>query len=166
VGSDVRQHPAHPVVVVRRGRRVLRTRWDVLLVIAAGGVLGSSARYGAALVLPHAAAGVPWATLLVNVIGCLLIGVLMTLVLRVWPPSRYVRPFLGTGVLGGFTTFSSYALDVHTLMVAGEPRSAFGYLFGSLFAGLVAVWLGMSGTLWLVGVLGRRTGTRRWRRSW
>jgi fluoride exporter len=121
---------------------VLRDRWDVLLVISAGGVVGSVARWGLAQALPHRPDRFPWATALVNVLGCLLIGALMTLVLRVWPPSRYVRPFLGTGVLGGFTTFSTAMLDVHGLLLAGKPVLALAYLGGSLLAGLAAVEVG------------------------
>jgi CrcB protein len=125
-----------------RGRRVLRDRWDVLLVISAGGVTGSLARWGAAQALPHRADRFPWATALVNVSGCLLIGVLLVLVLQVWPPSRYARPFLGTGVLGGYTTFSTAMLDVHGLLVAGRPGVALAYLGGSVLTGLLAVELG------------------------
>jgi CrcB protein len=120
-----------------------RGRADVLAVIAAGGALGSLARWGLGEAVPNAHDRVAWSTLTVNVSGAFLLGLLMVLVLDVWPPSRYVRPFLAVGVLGGFTTFSTYMLDTRHLLAAGEPARAAGYLFGTLLAGLVAVWLGV-----------------------
>ena len=128
---------------IRRGWLGLRRRADILLVIGAGGALGSAARYGVAQLLPHQTGQLPWATVSVNVVGCLLIGVLMVFVMDVWPPQRYVRPFLGVGVLGGFTTFSTYTVDTWQLAKAGVPWSAVFYLVVSLAAGLVAVWAGL-----------------------
>jgi len=115
----------------------------VLAVIAAGGALGSLARWGLASALPHAAGAFPWATFLTNVTGCLLIGALMVLLTEAWPPSRYLRPFLGIGVLGGYTTFSTYMLDDRGLLVTGHVGLAAAYLAGSLAAGLAAVWAGV-----------------------
>ena len=66
----------------------------------------------------------PWATLLTNVVGCALIGVLMVLVAERWPDRRLVRPFLGTGILGGFTTFSTYVVDTRTLVATGHAAVA------------------------------------------
>lgn len=126
-----------------RIRRVLRSRWDLLLVIALGGAVGSLARWGLARAWPARSGHVPWATLVANLSGCLFLGVLMVLVLDVLPTSRYARPFLGTGVLGGYTTFSTAMLDVRTQLVGGHPELAGAYLAGSLAFGSVAVWLGM-----------------------
>jgi CrcB protein len=121
----------------------LRGRVDVLVVIAAGGALGSLGRWGVNQALPPVASGFPWATLLENVTGALALGALMTLIVDVWPPNRYLRPFLGVGVLGGYTTFSTYMLDTHALLVAGRAGPAAAYLFGTLMSGLLAVWLGI-----------------------
>jgi CrcB protein len=140
VDPDVADDPAQPSAHATVG---LRQRWDVLLVIAVGGALGSVSRWGVAAALPHDPARLPWSTWLVNVTGGLLLGALMVLVVDVWPPRRYVRPFLGVGVLGGYTTFSTYMLDVRTLLSHGEVASAFGYLLGTLLAGLLAVWAGL-----------------------
>jgi len=140
-----RRRAARARTQVRRARRVLRSRWDVLAVISAGGVLGSLARWGIATLVPRRPGGFPWATFGVNVAGCVLIGVLMVLVIDVWPPSRYARPFLGTGVLGGFTTFSTYLLDTRSLLAADRPVTAAAYLAGSLTAGLLGVGLGAAG---------------------
>ncbi len=122
----------------------ISTRWDILAVIAAGGALGSLARWGLAAALPHRPGAFPWATFSVNVTGCLLIGALMVLLAEVWPPSRYLRPFLGIGVLGGYTTFSTYVLDARNLLVTGHAGTAAAYLLGSLAAGLATVWAGVA----------------------
>jgi CrcB protein len=70
----------------------------------------------------------------------------MVFVRNVWPPSRYVRPFLGVGVLGGYTTFSTYALEAQQLASTGASRLAVVYLFCTLAAALTAVQLGIVGT--------------------
>lgn len=118
-------------------------RWDVVLAVATGGALGSLARWGVATAVDHGRDDVPWSTFLVNVSGAFAIGVLMVFALEVRPASRYLRPFLGIGLLGGFTTFSAYAFDTRALADAGQAGLAAGYLFGTLVAGLVAVWFGI-----------------------
>ncbi|WP_342669962.1 fluoride efflux transporter CrcB [Amycolatopsis jejuensis] len=118
--------------------------------IALGGGLGALARYGLAQALPTAPGGFPWATFWTNVAGCFLIGVLMVLVTEAWPAHRLVRPFLGVGVLGGFTTFSTYAVETRDLLSPGTVPLAFAYLGGTLAAALVAVLLGHAITRKLV----------------
>jgi len=124
-------------------RRELRTRaWPVLAVIACGGIAGTLARYGLQRAWPQAPGGYPWATFTVNVTGCFLIGVLMVLISQVWPGRPLVRPFLGVGVLGGFTTFSTYALDVQQAVTASAPAIGLLYLAATLVGALLAVWAG------------------------
>jgi CrcB protein len=147
--------------VSRRIRRVLRNRWDILAVIAAGGAVGSLGRWGLTLALPHPTGTFPWATFTANVTGCFLLGVLMVLVIDVWPPSRYVRPFLGVGVLGGYTTFSTYMLDTRSLLVSGRAALAGAYVFGSLAAGLAAVWIGVTATRLFARGAARHAARRR-----
>ena len=127
----------------RPARQLLRERWDILLVIAAGGALGSLGRWSLAEAFPHGEGQPAWGTLIANVTGAFLLGVLMVFVLDVWPSRRYVRPFLGVGVLGGYTTFSTYMLDTRDLLASGEAVTAFAYLFGTLLCGLAAVWAGV-----------------------
>lgn len=141
-------------------RRVLRTRGDILTVISAGGALGSLGRWGVGEVLPGGPGVFPWPTFVVNVTGGLLIGVLMVVALEVWPPSRYLRPFLGTGVLGGYTTYSATMLDTRNLIVDGPVSLAGIYLGLTLLAGLMAVWLGVVGSRTLI-LLARRARARR-----
>ncbi|MER5731902.1 CrcB family protein [Streptomyces sp. NPDC002138] len=113
----------------------------VLAVVAAGGAVGASARYAVALLWPAAPTAFPWGTFWVNVAGCALIGVLMVLISEGGRSAHpLVRPFLGVGVLGGFTTFSTYAVDFERLLDAGEARTALGYAGLTVVAALGAVW--------------------------
>ncbi|MFF6907716.1 CrcB family protein [Streptomyces sp. NPDC012389] len=116
---------------------------QVLGAVAAGGALGALARYGALVLWPTTHGGFPWTVFAVNVSGCALIGVLMVLTVergRVTHP--LVRPFLGVGVLGGFTTFSTYAADVSGLLVRQELVVAVAYMAATAVAALAAVWAG------------------------
>ncbi|MET7713028.1 fluoride efflux transporter CrcB [Streptomyces sp. NPDC005407] len=127
-------------------RRLLRGQGSVVGVVALGGAVGASARYGASLVWPTVAGGFPWTTLGVNVVGCAVIGVFMVVITDVWAAHRLVRPFFGTGVLGGFTTFSTYAVDIQRLVDRGEARTGLAYLGLTLLAALAAVWTAVSVT--------------------
>jgi CrcB protein len=116
----------------------------VLAAVAVGGAFGSAARYGVGVAWPASPTGFDWPTFTVNAAGCALIGVLMVLVTEARAGHPLLRPFLGTGVLGGFTTFSTYAVGVITLLDAGRPALAAGYLVGTVTAALAATWLGMA----------------------
>ncbi|MGX2998760.1 fluoride efflux transporter FluC [Streptomyces sp. JNUCC 64] len=120
----------------------------VLAVVAAGGVLGAGARYGAALLWPTPGGAFPWTTLTVNAVGCALLGALMAALTAASAPGPLVRPFLGTGVLGGFTTFSAYAVDVRLLVRHGEGARAAGYLLLTPVLALAAVWAAAGLTRW------------------
>ncbi len=113
-----------------------------LVAIAVGGGIGSVARYLLSVAFP-AGHGFPWAIFGVNVSGCFCLGVLMIYLLEVWPPRRYLRPFLAIGLIGGYTTFSTYAGGVMTLLTGGAPALADAYALTSILAALVAVWLGL-----------------------
>jgi len=133
-----------------------RAPWAILGAISAGGVLGAWARYGIAVAMPHQAGQFPLATFLTNVAGCFAIGVLMVVITEVWTAHRLLRPFLGTGVLGGFTTFSTYTVDIQRLVAAGEPRTGLIYLVATLSAALTAVYLGITLTRLATGTHPRR----------
>ncbi|MET3982486.1 CrcB family protein [Streptomyces sp. PvR034] len=112
----------------------------VLAVVAAGGAAGASARYAVGLLWPAAPGAFPWGTLWINAVGCALIGVLMVLISEGGRSAHpLVRPFLGVGVLGGFTTFSTYAVDVERLLDAGEAGTALAYAGLTVVAALGAV---------------------------
>lgn len=152
---------AHPSSLRRAG--FLAERWDILLAVSVGGALGSLGRWGVGELLPWAGDGFPWATFAENVSGAFALGVLIVLLLDVWPPNRYLRPFLGVGVLGGYTTFSTYMLETRDLVAAEQVGTAVLYLSGSLLAGLVAVWLGIGTARYAVRT--PRRGTDNARRS-
>ncbi|MGB8022034.1 MAG: CrcB family protein [Candidatus Nanopelagicales bacterium] len=127
-------------------------RWDVALVVAAGGAIGGGCRYGVNQLLPTPAGGFPWSTFLENVSGCFLLAIVSVFLLEVLPPHRYARPFLGVGILGGYTTFSTYTSDARVLLQAGEGPTAIAYLFATVAVGLLAVIAGLSATRVLTGV--------------
>ena len=106
--------------------------------VAAGGALGALARYGVASAWPHPVAGFPWSTLLVNLLGSLLIGAVMTTASH----RPLARAFLATGVLGGFTTFSAYSVETRDLLAAGRFGLALLYALSTLAGALVAVAIG------------------------
>lgn len=114
----------------------------VLAAIAAGGIAGAEARYALGLLWPHPADGWPWSTLVINATGCFLLGVLMVLITERFTPHPLLRPLLGVGVLGGYTTFSTFAVDVVTLAVHGRPLPALAYLVATPISALAAVWIG------------------------
>ena len=113
-----------------------------LLQVALGGALGASARYLVNVSVMRALGpGFPWATMAVNVAGSFLMGALV-----IWLAKRggqHLAPFLMTGVLGGFTTFSAYSLDVTTLWERGEVVQAAGYAVGSVVLSVGALFAAM-----------------------
>jgi len=110
---------------------------------ALGGALGALARWGVSEALPHAPAGWPWATLLVNLTGCLLLGLLIATVFTRYPGHRWLRPLLGTGVLGGYTTFSTFAVDTVRLADVGAVPEVAGYVVASVMGGVLAAAAGV-----------------------
>lgn len=140
---------------VSRARRGLLADPAVLGVISLGGILGAEVRFAVSLWLPHGPAQLAVGTWLVNTSGCFLIGVLMVVVAELTAPHRLVRPFLGIGVLGGYTTFSTAMVEVQQLALAGRPGTALGYLLGTALAALVAVVGGMTLTRAIGAVLVR-----------
>ncbi|MFD0691116.1 fluoride efflux transporter FluC [Actinomadura fibrosa] len=134
--------------------------WSTLAAVSAGGMLGALARHGLAEAFPPAPGRFPWTIFWINVAGCLAIGALMALITEVRPAHPLVRPFLGVGVLGGFTTFSTYVVGIEEAVEGGAARTGLAYLAGTLAAALAAVFAGM--TLVRLAARGaRRTGEER-----
>lgn len=135
----------------RRGR--LREHTPVVAVVAVGGAIGACGRYGAALLWPTAPGAFPWTTLAVNVTGCAVMGIVMVLISEVWAAHRLLRPFVGTGILGGYTTFSAYAADIQHLVTTGHAATGVAYLTVTVLAAL--------GATWAAATLSQRAFTRR-----
>ncbi|UKZ06731.1 fluoride efflux transporter CrcB [Streptomyces viridifaciens] len=119
---------------------VLRGQGPAVAVVAVGGAFGAVARYAAGLGWQTGPSAFPWTTLLINVFGCAVIGVFLVAVTEGRPAHPLLRPFFGTGVLGGFTTFSTYSVDIRRLLEAGRPGPGLAYLGLTLVGALGAVW--------------------------
>jgi CrcB protein len=115
----------------------------VLGAIAAGGALGAPARYGVAQLVAAPAGAFPWATFVTNVSGSLALGVILTLVVSRFPGARHVGPFLTTGFLGAYTTYSTFAVETDQLVTSGHAAVAGVYAGASLGVGLAAAAAGI-----------------------
>ena len=124
-------------------RRHGRAQPDVLAVIAVGGMLGATARFKLAEALPSKAGHFPWATFWTNLSGSFLLGLLLVLLLERFPPTRLLRPFLATGILGAFTTMSAYQVETALLIKDGHAVIGIVNGVGSLIAGLAFAYLGI-----------------------
>jgi CrcB protein len=141
--SDPSEPTVHPQRHRIPRRRSSRAQPDVLAVIAFGGMFGASARYGIAQWLPTPPDGFPWATFWTNLSGSFLLGLLLVLLLERFPPTRLVRPFLATGILGAFTTMSTYEVETALLIKNGHAATGLLYGLGSLAAGLALAYAGI-----------------------
>lgn len=149
--KDRSRLPVDPDVPMRRrsvapagGRRRGR-RFAVVGAVAVGGGAGAVARYALSLALPTTAAQFPWATFAVNVSGSAALGFLLVLINEGFPRGRLARLVLGTGVIGAYTTFSTFVVGAVLLARAGAVLGALAYVVGSLLAGALAVLFGMTG---------------------
>ncbi|MGA4545848.1 fluoride efflux transporter FluC [Uniformispora flossi] len=131
--------PAHAHSEHAPGRQL-----PVVAAVAVGGGIGACARYGIERAWPTSGTEFPWPILTVNGVGCLAMGALMTVLTARFPGAkRMAGAFLGTGLLGGFTTFSHYA-DNFRVLIRGEAYGfAFGYLFLTIVVALAGVTIGV-----------------------
>jgi CrcB protein len=124
---------------------------NTILAVAIGGAAGSVARY-----LTQVWAGklfgidFPWGTLAVNVLGSLIMGVLVEFFALRWPVDPVMRAFLTIGILGGYTTFSSFSLDVMVLVQRGEVIVAGTYILASVIVSLAAIFGGLHLVRWIL----------------
>ncbi|MGV3552873.1 fluoride efflux transporter CrcB [Rhizobium sp.] len=116
-----------------------------ILLVAAGGALGSVARYLTGLATVRwFGPGYPWGTLAVNIAGGLAIGIFAELIARRFDGSQELRLFIITGILGGFTTFSAFSLEVTAMAERGDYLTAIGYILTSVLISLAAVFAGLA----------------------
>lgn len=116
-----------------------------LLLVGAGGAIGSMLRYLAGLWAIHRfGSNFPWGTLGVNISGSFLIGVLAEMIMRKFGASPEMRVFLITGILGGYTTFSAFSLDAITLAERGDVMLSIVYLLASVALSILAVFSGLA----------------------
>ena len=115
------------------------------IAIAIGGACGALARYSVTLGLQRlAGSGYPWGTLVVNLLGCLLLGMLSQWVISNNSLSDVYQKALGVGFLGAMTTFSTFALETVRLLENQRPGAALANVGMNLIVGLAAVWLGIA----------------------
>ena len=117
----------------------------LLMAIAAGGAIGAVARYALTSWVGHwAGHGFPWGIMSVNVIGSFVLGGLVEIMALHWSPSEATRAFLVVGLIGAFTTFSTFSLDVHTLLARDQLAMTAAYILGSVTLGLAGLMGGMA----------------------
>ena len=126
-----------------------------VLAVAAGGKLGTAARYLLLIARPDAQEGFPATTFAENIAGAFLLGLLLTAILHGWQWRRDVRPLVATGALGAFTTFSAYTEGIVRLADDGSPMTAAVYALASLALGIVAAAAGITAGR----ALGKRAAT-------
>ena len=128
------------------GTPVLRGQAAATVAVAIGGAIGALARWALGLAWPTPAGTFPWATFTINVVGCLLMGILVVVVTESRESHPILRPFFGVGILGGFTTFSSFAVDGQQLIEGGHLATAAAYLLGTALAAVAAAAIGLTVT--------------------
>lgn len=124
---------------------------NTIAAVAAGGAIGALLRYSANLAsVKLLGTGFPFATMFVNITGSALMGALIHVMATVWQPSEVMRVFLITGLLGAFTTFSTFSLDVATLWERHDYLAAGLYLGGSVILSITALFAAMALTRTLI----------------
>ena len=114
-----------------------------IALVALGGMIGALLRVGLAVAVPNPPDGFPWTTFLENVVGAYLLGLLLAVLARRFPDSDRVRLLLGTGLLGSFTTFSNYSVEIVQL-ATDSPAVALAYALASVIVALAAALAGLA----------------------
>jgi CrcB protein len=135
------------IEVVDSGRpRPIHLNWRYLAMVFVGGAVGTAAREGLVLVIPNLGS-IPLAIFVINIVGAFLLGLLLEGLARRGPDEgrrRSLRLLLGTGVLGGFTTYSTLATGTTLLAVDGSSGLAIAYSLATIVIGAVASWVGIA----------------------
>ena len=120
------------------------------LLVACGGAIGASLRYGVSLFIIPSYAGFPWATWIINIVGCLFAGIFFAMSMKYSVLQNEARLFLMVGILGGFTTFSSFGLDNFQLLRDDQIMLAGLYVISSLIIGILVLGIGYYITHWIM----------------
>lgn len=115
-----------------------------ILLVMSGGAIGAGLRFGLSRALPYSGQGWPWSTFVGNILGGLAMGILAAWVLRGDNSAEPLRLFVGVGVLGGFTTFSAFSLEMARMIEQGQTGLAAGYALASVLLALGALFAGMT----------------------
>jgi len=137
-GAPAPDRPARP------GRTVRRAQPDVLAAIAIGGMLGAAARFRLAEALPTEPGRFPWATFWTNVSGSFVLGFGLILLLERFPPTRLVRPFFATGILGAYTTMSTFLVETAVFVKDGHVATGVVYAAASAAVGIALAYAGIA----------------------
>lgn len=138
--------PAEPTLDTRRHdrrRTAGRAQPGVLVAIALGGVVGACARQGITEVVHTEPGHFPWATFWANLSGSFILGFVLVLLVERFRPTRHLRPFLVTGIIGAYTTMSTYLVDTAVLIGDGHVATALLYGVASVAAGLLLAYAGV-----------------------
>ena len=129
-------------VGARPAPRATPPAWLLYLAVLAGGMLGGTTRYLIGVALPSEPGGIPWAIVLVNVLGAFVISLLLAGWSRRGHVAHPWRPFLATGLLGSFTTWSTFIFDTYEMFVAGRDLLASVFVVGVTAVGVLAAGAG------------------------
>ncbi len=120
------------------------------LLVACGGAIGASLRYGVGLFITHSNAVFPWATWIINIVGCLFAGIFFAVSMKYPILQNEARLFLMVGILGVFTTFSSFGLETFQLLRHDQIMLAGLYVISSLIIGILVLGIGYYITHWIM----------------
>lgn len=116
----------------------------LLIAVGVGGAFGAVARFVTMNAVNHlTGSGFPWGTLVVNLIGSIILALLIETMALKWSPSPELRAALVVGVMGSFTTFSTFSMDAYVLYERGQLMAAGGYVLGSVVLCLIGFWMGL-----------------------
>ncbi len=117
---------------------------QMIMVVAAGGAIGAVLRHGMNNVMTHIlGTGFPWGIFMINILGSFAMGILISVLAHFWSPPQEMRAFLAVGLLGSFTTFSTFSLDAVTLIERHAYIPAALYIGGSVVLAIGGLFAGM-----------------------
>lgn len=143
---------------VAQERAEFRNKVRILAVLAVGGMIGASGRYLIGVAWPTPTGGFPWSTFTINVTGCVALGTLMAILGIQERPHPLARPFFGTGIIGGYTTFSTYVVETNNLFLHQHPAVGLAYLSASITVGVAVAFAAYALTEELAQLVSRDGG--------